>query len=91
MGKENKIKRIDVYCRKGHLLFENYRKVGGGRLQKLYEDEIGEDHTDSLGLPQSAVIYCRECEPPRPVANINLIHGRRAYEVIQSGIRKIVT
>lgn len=91
MGKENKIKRIDVFCRSGHLLFEKYRKVGGGRLQKLYEDEIGKDHTDSLELPQSAVIYCYQCDPPRAVAAVNLIHGRRAYEVVQAGIRKVVT
>lgn len=91
MGKENKIKRVDVYCRDGHLLFEDYRKVGAGRLQKVYEDEIGEDHTDSLGLPLSEVIYCHECEPPRPVSEVAMIHGRRAYKVIQSGIRKVVT
>lgn len=91
MGKEAKIKRVDVHCRSGHLLFENYHKVGGGRLQKVYADEIGEDHTDSFGLPLSAVIYCRECEPSRPVAHVEMIHGRRAYEIIQAGIRKVVT
>jgi len=91
MGKESKTKTVTVFCRQGHVLFEKYRKVGGGRLQKLYEDEIGKDLTGSQGLPQSAIIYCRECEPPRPVAQVNLIHGRRAYQVIQSGIRKVVT
>ncbi len=91
MGKENKTKRVDVYCRDGHVLFENYLKVGGGRLQKVYEDEIGEDFTKSVGLPQSAVIFCPECNPPREVGEVALIHGRRAYKVIQSGIRKVVT
>jgi len=92
MGKEaNKVRRIDVYCKEGHLLFEDYRKVGGGRLLKTYRDEIKEDHTDSGKLPLHGVIYCRKCEPPRPVAEVEMIHGRVAYEIIQSGIRKVVT
>jgi hypothetical protein len=91
MGKENKIKKVDVFCRSGHLLFEDYRKVGGGRLLKAYQDEIGEDHTESGELPPHAVIYCRECDPPRPVATVEMIHGRVAYEIIQPGIRKVVT
>jgi hypothetical protein len=91
MGKETKVKTIDVFCREGHLVFEHYRKVGGGRLQKLYRDEIGQDLTESSKLPQNAVIFCRQCEPPRPVASVEMIHGRVAYKVIQSGIRKVVT
>lgn len=91
MGKETKTKVINIYCRDGHILFEKYRKVGAGRLQKAYRDEIKEDHTDSGELPLHAVIYCRQCEPPRPIATVENIHGRIAFQVIQSGIKKVVT
>lgn len=39
-----KSKVIDVYCKKGHLLFEKYKKVKSGFLMKCYIDEIGIDH-----------------------------------------------
>lgn len=87
----SKEKTINVYCRNNHLLFERYRKVGGGRLQKCYRDEIGRDHTKSQDLKLNQVIYCTKCEPALAVAVIKLIHGRIAYEVIPSGIRKVVT
>ena len=91
MGKENKARSIDVFCRDNHLLFERYRKVGGGRLQKVYRDEIGRDHTASENLPNEVVIFCNQCEPPRPIAQVGNVHGRTAYIVFQTGIRKTVT
>lgn len=84
-------KIINVYCRKGHLLFEKYHKKGGGRLQKCYLDEIGNDHTGSAEREINETIYCLECNPMLPVAILSLIHGRKAYKIIQSGIRKVVT
>lgn len=84
-------KIINVFCRNGHLIFKNYHKVGGGRLQKCYSVEIGKDFTDSAEKGIGDVIYCLKCNPMLPVATVSLIHGRRAFEIIQSGIRKIVT
>jgi len=91
MGRES-TNRINVYCKKGHLLFKNYRKVGGGTLLKCYEDEIGKDfsvHNEPPSLEE--IIYCGQCEPPLAVAVVKMIHGRVAFEVKHGGIRKVVT
>lgn len=91
MGKESKVKTIGVYCINNHLLFERYRKVGAGRLQKCFRDEIGVDHTRSDDKQLGDLIYCLQCNPMLPVAIVAMIHGRVAYKVKSSGIRKIVT
>lgn len=88
MGKE---KIINVYCRNGHLLFERYHKVGDGRLQKCYKDEIGVDHTNASSLSIGELIYCVRCDPMIPVALVGLVHGRAAYVIKQAGIRKVTT
>jgi len=84
-------KIVNVYCRKGHLLFEKYHKKGGGRLQKCYINEIGNDLTESTKKEIGETIYCLQCNPMLPVAVVSLIHGRKAYKIIPSGIRKVVT
>ena len=84
-------KIVNVYCKEDHLLFERYHKKGGGRLQKCYADEIGSDLTTSTQKEIGERIYCLRCNPMLPVAIVSLIHGRRAYKIIQSGVRKVVT
>ena len=84
-------KIISVYCRKGHIVFEKYHKIGKGRLQKCYIDQIGQDHTNGSEKAINDFVYCLKCNPMLPVAIVSLIHGRKAYKIIQSGIRKVVT
>ncbi len=92
MGNKEKVKSLTVYCDKGHKLWR-YRKIGGGRLIKCYEDEIGRDYTGQISeeLELGAIIYCTQCEPIVAVAFLTLIHGRRAYELEQSNVRRVRT
>jgi len=93
MGKETG-KQIDIKCKKRHLIFEGYNKVGKGRLLKVYQDQVKKDHTipqEKEGLEIGDFIYCGICEPPLAVASLQMIHGKLAYKIKSSGVPKTRT
>lgn len=89
-----KSKVIDVYCKKGHLLFEKYKKVKSGFLMKCYIDEIGIDHVGVSGLANETDIYCPSCKNEGEklrIGRIAMVHGRPAVIVNHGGIKRIKT
>ena len=89
-----KQKIIDVECKKGHLLFEKYRKVKAGNLMKCYIDEIGIDYIGVSGLSNGTDVYCPNCKKEGEnlrIGRIALVHGRPAVVVNHGGIKPIKT
>ncbi|HUS59932.1 MAG TPA: hypothetical protein VMX76_00950 [Nevskiaceae bacterium] len=89
-----KQKTIDVRCKNGHLLFEEYKKVGSGRLIKCYIDKIKIDHVGVSNLPDRADIFCPQCKKKDiilRVGRIGMIHGRPAVLINHGGTKPIRT
>lgn len=81
-------KIIEVECGCGQKLAK-YRKVGSGRLRKMYLDMILDDKTGvfKTDLKTGENIFCINCN--NRIATIQMIHGRPAAKMNQGVIKKV--
>lgn len=83
-------KVIETECRCGQSLAK-YKKVGKGKLQKMYLDMIIEDRAKIFpaGLITGQEIYCSNCG--KRVATIQMVHGRPAAKINHGAVKPIET
>lgn len=83
-------KIIETECKCGQSLAK-YKKVGKGKLQKMYLDMIIIDRAGIFPekLATGQEIYCPNCY--KKVATIQLIHGRPAAKINHGAVKPIKT
>jgi hypothetical protein len=84
-----KVKKIDVYCKNGHLLFGRYLKLKPGFLMKCYIERIGEDKIGVSGLSTGTDVFCPQCK--LRIGRIKVIKGMPAVAINHGTVKRVKT